>query len=462
MLTFNNNAQIIFPKEFPSNLKNKVICGTASTDGKMFDGSLAFLKFPYKLTISDDGIFAEYNLGEKFGRDEWGQTQTIKVLTEWKRVPTYDQYDELRGYVIHYKISDANLNNSGEFRKHSITALSIETRLDGSGNILIIDFRASAYKDASIASNYVQKYFSICGTVLSKEERLKQELQKKEIDKVTLLKINECLTKNNINEAFQMYQKLINKDEELLKEINQKISYNEYKVKEFLSEKKIDSAIHYYSKNPPSQNIKLSIQQKLSEINISEEDFPINEELIKFVRDSLFVKYKFRQLESNQYTLHIRNNGECLLTDSLGVTKFNFQIPNQMIPKRIYDSKNQIEYYINSKSKFNYLVDLNQAFVAGVRLDPLYKEHIESGAIVFYYVKKNNKEFILTNKNIYKNVIAEEPDRSKYDKIEKLNLFQYEDNTYRRILAAPIYINGIKCTNINVINNDIKIKIKEY
>ena len=255
MLTFNNNAQLKFPKEFPNKLKNKVICGTASTDGKMLNGSTTFLDFPYKLTISDDGIFAEYNPREKFGDDDWGQTQTIKVLTEWKRVPFYNQYDELIGYVIHYKVPNAYQNNLGEWGKHSINEIKIETRLDGS-SILIIHLSVPSYKSASISSNHVQKYFSICGTVLSKEERLKQELQQKEIDKVTLLKINECLTKNNINEAFQMYQKLTNKDEELLKKINQKISYNEYKVKEFLSEKNIDSAIHYYSKNPPSQNIK--------------------------------------------------------------------------------------------------------------------------------------------------------------------------------------------------------------
>ncbi|NBU47959.1 MAG: hypothetical protein EBS34_11080, partial [Flavobacteriales bacterium] len=54
------------PVDFPVKWRNKVICGTASTTGKMNGGSTAFLDFPFKLTISDDGIFAEYNLGEKF------------------------------------------------------------------------------------------------------------------------------------------------------------------------------------------------------------------------------------------------------------------------------------------------------------------------------------------------------------------------------------------------------------
>jgi hypothetical protein len=458
MLTFNNNAQIIFPKGFPNELKNKIICGKASTDGKMLNGTTAFLDFPYRLTISDDGIFAEYNLEDQFGRDEWGQTETIKALNEKERFPATDEYGKLIGYKIYYY-------GSNSYSKHCITYFCIVTYLDGSPAIIQLGLKTGQYKPASILINYEKaaKYINICGTILSKEERIKQEIQNKEIDKVTSIKINESLTKNNINEAFQMYQKLINKDEGLLKEINQKININEYKVKEFLFEKNIDSAIHYYSKNPPSENIKLLIQQKLSEINVTEEDFPIDKEFIKYIKDSLFAQYKFgKKLESKQYTLHIRNNGECLLTDSLGISKFNFQIPNQMIPKRIYDNKNQIEYYINSKSKFNYLVDLNQAFVAGVRLDPWYKEHIESGAVVFYYAKKKNKEFILTNKNIYNNVIAKEPDKSKYDKIEKLNFFQYEDKANNQIMAAPVYINNIFLSVISVYIKDFQINFKEY
>ena len=98
------------PKEFPDKWRNKVICGNASTTGKMIGGSASFLEFPFKLTISDDGIFAEYNLGEKFGRDEWGKTQTVRLFEEATRKTVYDEFNAIEGFIINYKLSDCLFN----------------------------------------------------------------------------------------------------------------------------------------------------------------------------------------------------------------------------------------------------------------------------------------------------------------------------------------------------------------
>ena len=70
-----------FPPEFPKKLINKVFCGTASTSTP--SGSIHgkhFLDFPYRLTIYEDSLFAEYNPNEKWKEDKWGKTQTITEL----------------------------------------------------------------------------------------------------------------------------------------------------------------------------------------------------------------------------------------------------------------------------------------------------------------------------------------------------------------------------------------------
>jgi hypothetical protein len=202
-----------FPPEFPKQLINKVFCGTASTSTP--SGSIHgkhFLDFPYRLTIYEDSLFAEYNPKEKWKEDKWGKTQTITELVEWKREPDYNSYNELRGYTIYYKVPYSEA-------KHSIKEISIWAPINKpEDNQIRIEVYNSTYDDAPL---YAYERL-ICQTLKSKselikeeaekkrleDERIKLENQKKEADKATLQKINDFLSKNALEDAVKEFGKL--------------------------------------------------------------------------------------------------------------------------------------------------------------------------------------------------------------------------------------------------------------
>lgn len=241
------------PVEFPVKWRNKVICGTANTTGKMNGGSTAFLDFPFKLTISDDGIFAEYNLGEKFGRNEWGETQTINKFDEVSRKPLYDSYNTIYGHEIKYKVPNAYKNSFGEWTaSHSITAITLETYVDKTESILSIELLCERYKATKIYSNVLS--YQICKSILSKEERrkieeerLKIENQKKDADKVTIENINQFLNKNALEDLVNEYGKL-NFENSAIKSLiqnrleekygNEIITLNFYNVEDYVKSNK--------------------------------------------------------------------------------------------------------------------------------------------------------------------------------------------------------------------------------
>jgi hypothetical protein len=154
------------PPEFPKKLINKVFCGTASTINKN-RGNYIFLDFPYRLTISADGIFAEFNPKQKFKEDAWGKTQTINKFVEWKRVPDYDQYDDLLGRTIYYKVSSGN-------EKYSISDFSIYVPANKSrDNYINVKVYVPSY-EATTLDAYENL---ICETLKSKEEIAEEKKQ---------------------------------------------------------------------------------------------------------------------------------------------------------------------------------------------------------------------------------------------------------------------------------------------
>lgn len=155
------------PPEFPKKLINKVFCGTASTINKN-RGNYIFLDFPYRLTITADGIFAEFNPKEKFKQDAWGKTQTITNFVEWKRVPDYDQYDDLLGRTIYYKVSFGN-------EKYSISDFSIYVPANKSrDNYINVRVNVPYYETTNLEAHVTL----ICETLKSKEEIKKEEKER--------------------------------------------------------------------------------------------------------------------------------------------------------------------------------------------------------------------------------------------------------------------------------------------
>ncbi len=247
------------------------------------------------------------------------------------------------------------------------------------------------------------------------------------------------LVKNKTSDAYEQYQKMTNKSELILKEIDQKKAINENKVKKFLASNNIDSSIFYYKLNPPEKNIKLLIQDKLSELNKAEQEYVIDDKFLKFVKDSLL--NKLTVLTSVDNILHINNKGNCTINDLAGNAKLKFQLPENLILRKKYD---EFEYTLNTKSKFNFFIDTNKYFVKGLILDSWYETHIPHGTVVFYYAKKKKKEFILSNKVKSADAASKIPARN-YDVLTKLTYFRYEKMEFwgRPIINIPAFLNRI-------------------
>jgi hypothetical protein len=248
-----------FPPEFPKKLINKVFCGTASTSTP--SGSIHgkhFLDFPYRLTIYEDSLFAEYNPNEKWKEDKWGKTQTITELVEWKREPDYNSYNELRGYTIHYKVPYSGA-------KHSIKEITIWAPSNKpEDNQIRIEVYNSTYDNAPL---YAYESL-ICQTLKSKEEikkeeeeRIKLENQKKDADNLTIQSINDLISKNAIEEAAKEYSEL-NFENSKMKSIIQKKLDAKYGSEEMilidqkLNDYIINNSISLIEKEPKIHNLK--------------------------------------------------------------------------------------------------------------------------------------------------------------------------------------------------------------
>lgn len=298
------------------------------------------------------------------------------------------------------------------------------------------------------------------GAILEASEKFSQLYSKSYYE---LKYTQNLILKNRINEAFLLSKYLNISDKNIISQLESKKAINENNVKKFLASNNIDSSIFYYKLNPPEKNIKLLIQEKLSELNKGEQEYVIDDKFVKFVKDSLF--NKLNMLTSVDNILHINNKGNCTINDLGGNTKLKFQLPENLILRKKYD---EFEYTINTKSKFNFFIDTNKYFVKGLILHPWY-ETIPKGTVVFYYAKKKKKEFILSNK--LSTPASKIPTR-KYDVLTKLTYFKYEkmeNGSWILIINVPTFLNGIPLGDMeasealyNKCSLNFKNKLVEY
>jgi hypothetical protein len=346
------------PKEFPDKWRNKVICGNASTSGKMIGGSSSFLDFPFKLTISDEGIFAEYNLGEKFDRDEWGKTQTVRLFEEATRKTIYDEFNAIEGFIINYKVPNAYTNSLGEVStKHSITEIFLETFLDKSRNsILGIKLVSGSFNATVISSNHVAS--EICESILSKEERIKLEAErkatenlKKEADRLRLIKINDVLSKSSIEEAIKEYGYLTSDNFEMKAILQQKWDEKHNSEVLQLDSNKIEKYIRLNKKKLSSINPGNYILDFDKAGNVSNTDFPNNQDVplkwfgsfstylksqmkIKLeLKDSILISTKYNS--GSTKPLFIDKNENFYFKTKTGLPAANFSIYPSIIDKKM-------------------------------------------------------------------------------------------------------------------------------
>ena len=289
-----SQKKIIYPKEFPQELIGKKLCGQISTTGKMFGGSTAFLKLPVEIFISKDlGIYASYNPGEQFHENKWGETQKIDVFNLWKTIPRTDQYGDLLGIEYHYKVPQCDwLNGSG----HCISALYVYdfygSQYVAAGKFLSISVSVPSYEAAHIYTGY--KDISICGQLKTKlelqkeeeerikieqkrqqeelqrekkeeelrkkeeEERIKIENQRKDLDKVTVVKIDSLLALNLIENAALSYDKLYFSNLELKNKIQVLLEKKHENDTIIMDDKTIINYIKYHTKTNNNQLLRLA------------------------------------------------------------------------------------------------------------------------------------------------------------------------------------------------------------
>ena len=246
--------EVVFPAEFPSELIGKKLCGTMSTTGKMMNGYTAFLDVPFELFVSKDfGIYARYNPGDKFGRNEWGSTPTISNFVLWKTTDSKDNYGDVYGRTYYYKTPDYDLNSKCNIESFTIYNFLGSDKNPPSKSINLRVFIPS-YESASISS--FNKTTSVCEILRSEAEIRNEEALRLRalIEKDDKIKGEITLAMNSKEyfKALQLSWELQQKNEKVSSEINLLWSNNKKQLDEIYKKycKNIDSIKGVYNKDP--------------------------------------------------------------------------------------------------------------------------------------------------------------------------------------------------------------------
>lgn len=252
-----------FPPEFPKKLLNKVYCGNITVYAKKYMSSeIDFsmnTNFDYKVYISEaEGIYVEYNPGQKFGKDKSGKTEIIKSFPLWTKEPyTHkDKYGDVTGKTTTYKFKVYPDTK----KDHHIKEISLTIYEDGfkfdNGEIakeysrLYLTINVPYHEEAKLTISSDKKECEKLKTkaeiVKEEEDRIKLENQKKEADKATIEKINNLINQNLIEEAALEFSNLKNKNSEIKNTIQNKLE-DKYKDSVInLSSKQMGSYIQNY------------------------------------------------------------------------------------------------------------------------------------------------------------------------------------------------------------------------
>jgi hypothetical protein len=171
-----------YPSWFPEEFKNKIFCG-------QFESCCTgFNTVPFKLHSSEDGIFLEINPGEKFGRDEWGQTVKLKYAIEKTEIS--DIFPWRKTYTL--KVSSSNETSDSPIHpKYTLKRISIIVDAYNGQKLTRDQERAAPSKWKSGISfevgvpYYGSGYDFItidqgCGTIKNKRQLLLEEKQRQE------------------------------------------------------------------------------------------------------------------------------------------------------------------------------------------------------------------------------------------------------------------------------------------
>ena len=171
-----------YPSWFPEEFKNKIFCGQFKSC------CTGFNTVPFKLHSSEDGIFLEINPGEKFGRDEWGQTVKLKYAIEKTEIS--DIFPWRKTYIL--KVSSSNETSDSPLHpKYKLESISIIVEAYNGQKLTRDQERAAPRRwESGISFNVRVPYYGSggdfisidqgCGTIKNKRQLLLEEKQRQE------------------------------------------------------------------------------------------------------------------------------------------------------------------------------------------------------------------------------------------------------------------------------------------
>jgi hypothetical protein len=231
-----------YPSWFPNEFKNKIFCGEFDCSGTYL-GRTNYNTVPYKLHISESGIFVEINPGDKFGRSEWGQT--IKLKYNYKEVRSDNNIP------VYRKTYEIDLSSSNE---------SEDSPIHPKYRLKYLNITADTYNGQKLSRDaersFVRKFFGIshigfsvivpyygsggpaigtwkdakvCGVLKTNKQIKKEEAERKQLLRAQELqraKIREFINNNKISEAAEYYSNSKIKDDVIKSEIQKALIDN--------------------------------------------------------------------------------------------------------------------------------------------------------------------------------------------------------------------------------------------
>jgi hypothetical protein len=454
-----------YPSWLTDEFKNKVFCGEFETSGTMIGGSKTWIKIPYELTISENGVQLRINPGEKFGRDEWGETiklnynstNVIKRMFENAYVIDLSSVNETEDSPItpKYKLLKLVFNVS-TYDGHVLSreeqracAIYTDKRPLGSS----IDFHVSVpYYEANGTRVFTAKAV-ICRTLKTKSELAKEaseqekiRIQKEKEDLIISKSIDAFLAVKDVKSAMQEYSKLYTKSTIIQDKIQAVLRNNELEVNKLLLEDKIDLAIELFRMTSDNSDILSNIKLKLSE------KFPDAQTLIQISRViSVLDENAKLQLQkvafdkNNNLSIIIRKDGQANLMNGTNVLH-QFRVIKEFIATNKYA---EFSFPVDAEYSFSLELDTINATVYGLELSSdflVYRSYYEQEKYYYYLAEKGNQKLVL-----YKEPEIKENSK-KYTILQRVRNFEFSKEfsgkNARIIYTCALKVNGEKLTSV--------------
>jgi hypothetical protein len=286
------------PPEFPKEVINKVFCCEVRTCGILWGGKVdcSYMNiFSAKIYFSEDeGLYVEYNFGEKWGKNNFGTTQKIKNFPLFKKTSgdVKDKYDDVVGKfnTYEYKI----YGNDEDHCIESLT-LSLNEGKDYFGKDAMpfsfsLKIKVPNHEKGLIFINPIQVKNNICGQIKSKAEIEKERqliIQKEAADKLIVIKINKLLEQKLDKEAAIEYSNLNFENLEVKSVIQSALDVKFGSEEIILTDKKVNNYISDYSKSiskvsPNQYNLQFNKNGKCSIGEFPDLDYVPQENIGKF------------------------------------------------------------------------------------------------------------------------------------------------------------------------------------